>query len=164
MRMRPSHSMFTRRYTSLRWMAAGAFIVASSLPALASLGGNTNSVEADRAQMNAAVRVSQHDTYAVDEIRAPEGTVVKEFVSPEGKVFAVAWHGQFPPQMQQILGAYFQQYTAALQAQQKHYGHPPLDIETPSLVVQTGGHMRAYAGRAYLPDSLPPGLTADQIQ
>jgi hypothetical protein len=156
--------MFSLQFPSLRWMVASAFLAASTLPAMASLGGNTNSVEADRAQMNAAVQVSQHDTYAVHEIRAPEGTVVKEFVSPEGKVFAVAWHGQFPPQMQQILGTYFQQYTAALAAQQKHYGHRPLDIETPNLVVESGGHMRAYVGRAYLPDSLPAGMTADQIQ
>jgi hypothetical protein len=145
-------------------MIAGAIVFGSSMPALASLGGNANSVEADRAQMNAAIQVQQHDTYTVQEVRAPGGTVVNEFVSPEGKVFAVAWHGQFPPQMQQILGSYFQQYTAALQAQQMHYGHRPLNIQTPDLVVQTGGHMRAYNGRAYLPDSLPRGVTADLIQ
>jgi hypothetical protein len=149
---------------ALRWAAAGALLAGWSLPALASLGGNAGSVETDRAQMNAAVQVSDHDNYSVHAMRAPGGTVVNEFVTPEGKVFAVAWHGQFPPQLQQLLGTYFQEYTTALAAQEKHYGHRPLNLQTPDLVVQMSGHMRAYTGRAYLPDALPTGVTADEIQ
>lgn len=114
--------------------------------------------------MHASVQVMQHGTYAVQEMQAPGGTVVHEYVSPEGKVFAVSWHGQFPPPMQQILGMYFQQYSAALQALPKHYGHRPLDIQQPGLVVQTSGHMRAHSGRAYIPGLLPQGITVDQIQ
>jgi hypothetical protein len=143
---------------------AGAVLLGFSLPALASLGGNVSSIESDRVQMNASIKLMQHDIYDVHEIQAPGGTVVDEYVSPEGKVFAVTWHGQFPPQMQQILGTYFQQYSAALQAQPKTYGHRPLDIQEPGLVVQTGGHMRAHFGRAYIPDLLPQGMTASQIQ
>ncbi|MGB0080450.1 MAG: DUF2844 domain-containing protein, partial [Terracidiphilus sp.] len=124
-----------------------------SLPASASLGGNISSVETDRAQMRANVQVTQHDSYEVHEIAIPGGTVVDEYVSAEGTVFAVSWHGQFPPPMQQILGTYFQQYSAALQTQSssqpKMYGHRPLHIQQPGLVVETSGHMRAHAGRAY---------------
>jgi hypothetical protein len=156
----------SRRTAALRWAVslAGAILIGSPVAAWASLGGNAGSVEADRAQMNAAVQVSEHDTYSVHAVRAPGGTVVNEFVSSEGKVFAVAWHGQFPPQMQQILGTYFQEYTTALAAQEKHYGHRPLNLQTQDLVVQTSGHMRAYVGRAYLPDALPRGVTAAEIQ
>lgn len=134
--------------------------------ALASLGGNVSSVESDRVQMKANIQVMQHDAYAVHEMQLPGGTVVDEYVSPAGKVFAVAWHGQFPPPMQQILGDYFQQYTTALQAQPatKMYGHRPLNIQEQGLVVQAGGHMRAYYGRAYIPDLLPQGVAASQIQ
>ncbi len=140
-----------------------------SLPASASLGDNFSSVESDRAHMNASQQVMQRNTYIVHEMRAPQGTVVDEYVSPEGKVFAVSWHGQFPPPMQQILGTYFQQYAAALQAQSsqaspKTYGHRPLNIQQPGLVVQTSGHMRAHSGRAYIPDLLPQGMTVSQIQ
>lgn len=154
------------RFQWLRLAAAGMALLGLSPLALASLGGNVNSVESDRVQMKANIQVMQHDAYAVHEMQLPGGTVVDEYVSAAGKVFAVAWHGQFPPPMQQILGEYFQQYTTALQAQPttKMYGHRPLNIQEQGLVVQAGGHMRAYYGRAYIPDLLPQGVAASQIQ
>jgi len=152
------------RFQWLRLGAVGVLLLGISLPARASLGANVSSVESDRARMNASTKTMQHDAYEVREMEAPGGTVVDEYVSPEGTVFAVTWHGQFPPPMQQILGTYFQQYTAALQAQPKMYGHRPLNIQESGLVVQTGGHMRAHFGRAYIPDLLPQGVTVSQIQ
>lgn len=149
-----------------RWLgraAAGAVLLGFSVSAQASLGGNVSSVESDRAHMSASVQVMQHDIYNVHELQASGGTVVDEYVSLEGKVFAVTWHGQFPPPMEEILGTYFHQYRAALQVQPKRYGHHPLNIEQPGLVVQTGGHMRAYFGRAYIPDLLPEGMKASQL-
>jgi hypothetical protein len=145
------------------WAAASAALLAFAMPARASLGGDVSSVESDRAQMNASIQVTQQKAYQVHEIQASAGTVVDEYVSAEGKVFAVSWHGQFPPSMQQILGTYFQQYSAALQAQPKTYGHRPLNIQEQGLVVQTGGHVRAYFGRAYVPDLIPAGVTIGQI-
>lgn len=139
-------------------------LAALAVPAFASLGGNVNSVSADRAHMNASVSVTQRTNYAVHEMQSPAGTTVKEFVSPAGNVFAVSWQGQFPPQMQQILGSYFSQYSAAISAQHRHYGHRPLNIQEPGLVIQTGGHMRDYYGRAYIPDMLPAGVKADEIK
>ncbi|MGC2638032.1 MAG: DUF2844 domain-containing protein [Acidobacteriaceae bacterium] len=151
--------------TTLRMGAALAIVAGFCLPALAELGGTVNSVEADRVHMNASVRVTSANAYDVHEIAAPSGTVVDEYVSPAGKVFAVTWHGQFMPDLQQILGpAYFQQYASALAAREKHFGHRPLNIQQPGLVVQTGGHMRDYFGRAYVPSMLPEGVKADDIR
>jgi hypothetical protein len=145
-----------------------AGVVAAALafagPAFASLGGNMSSIETDRTQMSASENVSHAANYEVHEIQSPAGTVVDEYVSSGGTVFAVTWHGQFPPQMQQILGNYFQQYTAALQAQPQRYGRGPLNIEQPGLVVQTGGHVRAHYGRVYVPSLLPAGVDLDQIK
>ncbi|HTV13950.1 MAG TPA: DUF2844 domain-containing protein [Acidobacteriaceae bacterium] len=155
-----------KHFPVLRWAVslAGAVLMASPMAAWASLGGNAASVESDRVQMNAAVQVNQHENYTVHAISAPSGTVVNEFVSPEGKVFAIAWHGQFMPQLQQLLGTYFQEYTDALAAQEHQYGRRPMNLQTGDLVVQMSGHMRAYAGRAYLPNALPRGVTAAEIQ
>ena len=152
------------RFQGLCAGLAGTLLLASSLPAQASLGSNVSTVESDRAQMNASVQVTQHNSYNIHEIQTPGGGVVDEYVSSAGTVFAVSWHGQFPPPMQQILGTYFQQYSAALQAQPQQYGHRPLNIQQPGLVVQTSGHMRAHSGRAYIPDMLPQGMTVNQIQ
>jgi Protein of unknown function (DUF2844) len=149
------------------WLGVGVAALALlgfSLPASASLGGHASSVESDRAQMNAHLQVTQRDSYEVHEIQAPGGTVVDEYVSAAGTVFAVTWHGEFPPPMEQILGMYFQQYSAALQARPRMYGHRPLNIQAQGLVVQTGGHVRAHFGRAYDPTLLPQGVTVNEIQ
>ena len=149
-------------FTSLMAVVVG--LLAFAIPALAALGGDVSSVETDRAHMKAAVKQTQVDGYDIHEISAPGGTVVKEYVSPAGKVFAVSWHGPFVPDMQQILGTYFQQFTTAWQARPKHYGHAPLNIQQPGLVVQSGGHMRAYWGRAFVPDMVPQGVQLNEIK
>lgn len=144
--------------------AALASLAIFSVPARASLGGNLDSVGADRLHMKANLTVTSKDNYNVHQIQAPEGTIVDEYVSSTGTVFAVAWRGHFMPDMQQLMGTYFNQYSAALQSQQTHFGHQPLNIKQAGLVVQTGGHMRNYFGRAYIPSLLPSGLNPDQIQ
>ena len=122
-------------------------------------------MEQDRAAMNAQESVAHFAGYTLEEMRAPYATVVDEYVSPAGRVFAVTWRGQFPPQMQQVLGRYFEEYKDALAARPPQgYGHRPLNIQESNLVVQTFGHMGAYYGRAYLPDELPAGVEADQIR
>ncbi|MGD1082780.1 MAG: DUF2844 domain-containing protein [Candidatus Sulfotelmatobacter sp.] len=141
-----------------------AGLLGFSCPALAALGGDVSSVEADRAHMKASIQVTQADGYDVHQMRIDGGTVVKEYVSPEGRVFAVTWQGPFVPDMQQVLGSYFQRYSLALQAQKKRYGRAPLSIQQPGLVVQTGGHMRAYFGRAYVPEMVPTGVRAETIK
>jgi len=149
----------------LAWVLGALLVVGSSLPALAALGGDLSSVEADRASMQAEIKVTQADAYATHEIKAPTGTVVREYVSPDGRVFGVAWQGPFIPDMKQLLGTYLQQYAAAAKAQKAgRPGHRPLNIQEPGLVVQTSGHMRSYSGRAYDPGLLPQGVSANEIR
>ena len=149
-------------FTSYFMVAIGC--IGLSCPARAALGGDVTSVEADRAHLKAtSLEVRPAEAYEVHSLQAPGGTIISEYVSPAGRVFAVAWHGPFIPEMQQILGSYFQQYSAALGAK-RPYGRRPLNIQETGLVVQTGGHMGAYFGRAYLPEMLPPSLKADEIK
>jgi hypothetical protein len=157
-------ALFKRSIPFTSWFMVAIGWVGLSCPAMAALGGDVTSVEADRAHLKAAsLEVRPGEAYEVHAIQAPGGTVISEYVSSAGRVFAVAWHGPFIPEMQQILGSYFQQYSAALGVK-RPYGRRPLNIQQPGLVVQTGGHMRAYSGRAYLPEMLPPGLKADEIK
>jgi Protein of unknown function (DUF2844) len=39
-----------------------------------------------------------------------------------------------------------------------------MQVRASNLVVQVGGHMRAYSGRAYLPQALPSGVTAGDLE
>jgi hypothetical protein len=146
-------------------MRIALLMLALSLPAFAALGGDVASVQQDQAQMKGTLKSTRSPAYTVHEIKGAGGTVVKEYVSPAGKVFAITWHGQFIPNMQQLLGSYYQQFSDAAAAQrQAHVGRRAVSIQQPDLVIQNGGHVRSYFGKAYVPTMLPQGVTADAIQ
>ena len=131
----------------------------------ASLGGDATSVQTDREKMQGALRSSSGAAYTLHEIQASTGVAVKEYLSPAGKVFAVSWQGPVHPDLRQLLGTYFEQYTQAVQAERAHRrGHGPLRIEQPGLVIQLEGHMRSYRGRVYVPQMLPAGVHAEDIR
>jgi hypothetical protein len=134
-------------------------------PAFGGLGEDVGSVQADRARVQGILRTTKTEAFTVHEILAPTGIVVREYVSASGKVFAVTWHGPWPPDMRPILANYFEQYLKAAPAQvNSHGGRRPLMIEQPGLVVQSGGHMRSFAGRAFIPEMLPQGVSAEAIR
>lgn len=134
-------------------------------PLLASLGGDTSSVRADQEKMQGTLRTSSGDSYTLHEIQTSAGVAVKEYVSPSGKVFAVSWQGPFHPDLRQLLGAYFEEYAQAIQEQrEQRRGHGPLLIQHAGLVVQVSGHLRAFVGRAYVPQQVPAGVRAEDIR
>jgi hypothetical protein len=149
---------------SRRWCRRIAWLLMLILPypALAELGGDVASVQADQAHMKGTRRVASTATYTVHEIQTPSGTLVREYVSPAGKVFGVAWEGPWLPDLRQLLGPYFEPYKQAAQA--RRTGHGPLRVEEPGLVVHSAGHMRAFLGNAYCPDLLPSGVHAEDIR
>lgn len=149
--------------TKITHLLVGTVVALAPAIAFAALGDNVASIQADQARMKGAIRIHTSQTYTVQEISAPSGTVVREFVAPSGDVFAIAWQGPFMPDLHQLLGSYFDQYSQAAQGRARRARRVPLSIQEPGLVVQTGGHMRAFTGRAYLPDKLPDGVTAEAI-
>lgn len=146
-------------------IAAALTIASAPILAWASLGGDAASVEADQIHLQGRRTMKAAGAYTVHEIQGTSGTVVREYVSPEGKVFGVAWQGPWIPDMRQLLGSYFDQYAQANQAQKgSRMRRGPVLINEPGLVVQIGGHPRAFAGRAYVPEMLPSGVRAESIQ
>jgi len=141
-----------------------ATVVAGSVsPAFAGLGGDAASVDADIAKMKGQARATPVAGYTMSEITLPSGTVVHEFVSAGGKVFAVSWTGMAVPDLSQTLGTYFAEYKAAAKAT-PHAGHHNLTVQQPDLVVRTGGHMRNWYGQAYVLSLLPPNFSLDDIK
>jgi hypothetical protein len=133
--------------------------------AVATLGGSLDSIQSDQARFKARIRIIEAGAYTVHELTTPTDIVVREYVSPSGQVFGVTWRGPFIPDMQQLLGAYFQHYVEAAQAErERHVGRTPLNIRLPGLVVQTGGHMRAYFGRIYDPHLMPARVSSDDVR
>src|SRR5258708_39273899 len=150
-----------------RWPQRAAVvlvILAFCLPSFAELGGYADSVAADRARMKASLKVTQNKAFAVHEITTPTKIVVREYVGSDGRVFGVAWQGPFLPDLSQLLGSFFGQYSDAIKAQKRTYvRHRPAKIQQPTLVLQGGGGMLGPLGRAHGADMCPAGVSRPPI-
>ena len=143
-------------------LAAFAWVAFSAPMANAVLGGSADSVAADQARMKASRTISANPRYQIHELQAGEGNLVREYVSPEGKVFGVAWKSHFLPQLPQLLGSYADRLTAAARTRTNH--RAPLQINQPDFVYSAFGHQGFYAGHAYIPAMLPAGVSAEEIK
>jgi hypothetical protein len=137
-------------------------IVGQSKPARAALGADVKSVEVDRQQIQATKRITSRAAYSVHELQSPGGALVREYVSATGVVFAVSWGGPTMPNLRQLLGAHFDSFVSSTNRQRGGHGH--LVVHESMLVVESGGHMRSFHGRAYLSDAVPSGVVLDEIQ
>jgi hypothetical protein len=151
------------------WLfAMGVVVTVLALPfsAGASLGGDLTTVQDDQAKLQGTLKTSSAGAYNVHEIQGQGGIVLREFASAStGIVFGVAWQGRSHPDLRQVLGAYYPGYVQGVHAQRaQRHGHGPLLIQQAGLVVQTGGHMGALTGKAYLPQNMPAGVQAEEIR
>src|ERR1700730_8046406 len=82
--------------------------------ACATLGEPESTVQSDVTQLRASIKSSEDRVgYRIHEIQLPGSTLLREFVAPNGNVFAVAWNGPTKPNLQQALGKYFDAYASA---------------------------------------------------
>jgi Protein of unknown function (DUF2844) len=154
--------------TSMLCAATAMATLVAGIPAHAELGGAPSWPANGAGQ---ATRLVQHVSsaevpYIVNETALNSGTVVREYLAQSGTVFAVVWHGPQMAPLNTLLGSYFPSYlqgVSALHAAQGG-GHGAATVQQPGLIVQTGGHMGNFTGRAYLPGSLPQGTSPDDLQ
>jgi hypothetical protein len=132
-------------------------------PALAHLGGDTDSVSADRDAMHAQLRSIPMQLYNVHEITTPGGGVVHEYSTRQGTVFAVTWRGQLPPDLAQLFGNYYKQYQDAAAAHSRPGMHRQLNISNADFVVASTGRMRSFRGAAYVPSLVPAGVSVADL-
>ena len=127
----------------------------------AALGGDAGSVQADAVQMKALSHtMSNTPDYTVHTLVLSSGTTVTEYISGNNTVFAGSWHGPVKPDLRQLLGDdNFQQLLLASQSG----GHHARQVNHPGLVAESGGHMRALRGRAWVPALLPVGMMSADI-
>lgn len=142
--------------------SAAAFALLGPGMASATLGEPEASVQTDVQELKGSIKEADHGAYRVHEIQLPSGTVVREYSGVDGIVFAVTWKGPFMPNLRQTLGRYFDTYAAAAKA--GHASRHHLQIQQSDLVVQVSGHMRAFTGRAYLPQAIPGGVSLEDLQ
>jgi len=136
------------------WLGAG--------PAWAMLGLPADSVLTDQQALQAQRHTITYDGYKVEHLEAADGTLVREYVSPAGQVFGLAWQGPTMPDMAQLLGTYFAAYQDALHTARPHRG--PWRVQTDDFVVERHGRPGAFSGRAYVLSFVPRYLTPEVIQ
>jgi len=152
---------FTRIMVAMCLAVVGS--IASEVPADAVLGESAATVEHDRLMLNGQRQSIPGVRYTVETIEAA-GRVIREYVSPDGTVFAVVWRQQKGiVNLEQLLGAYYAEYSQAVLTQPRRsqrFRH----VETEHAVIETGGRMGAVWGRAWVGSLLPSGISQDSIK
>lgn len=146
----------------MRTLTVLSALLLCAAPAWAVLGQPAGSVQSDHEVLRGSLVEVPRQGYALHQISAPNGMVVREYTSPQGTVFGVSWTGPVMPNLKQLLGTYFAAFQQA--AQSPHPRRGPLVVRTNEVVVESGGHMRAFHGRAYVPSLVPDNLTQAVVQ
>lgn len=102
--------------------------------------------------------------YTVHETPLDTGTTVREYATPAGVVFAVAWRGPVLPDLSILLGQHFQTFNRETeQARQAARRGSPVNIGRDDLVVRSFGRMRNFFGHAYVPSLVPAGVNINDV-
>lgn len=154
----------------LKRRAAGWLLLAALLAwppaALAVLGEGLASIHADQQRMAGVRSLAAGIGPQVHTIAMDDGSTIRQFVSPAGVVYAVAWNTRFKPRLDQLLGVHFPAYAeAGRRAMQQRPGivHHAV-LRQDDLVVEAAAHLTAHVGRAYLRSLLPVGEPLDAIR
>jgi len=141
--------------TAMSFHAQAALRGQPTLPAAAA--STSKGVSIDEA-VNTAYKVRQEPL--------ANGVTEREYLTSGGEVFGIAWSGPFQPDLQNFMGSdVFSEYSAALQAATQSGAHRgPVDTTVDGVVVQVGGHMGHFVGRAYVVDLVPSGVDTSVIQ
>ena len=139
-----------------------AVLAAAAIPGWAVLGGSPESVAADQLRLQAKRSVVETQEYTLHVLSQGDGTLIREYVTPSGKVFGVSWSGPTIPDLSQLLGTYNAEFQNGAHTKIGH--RRTAAMHDSDLVVESSGHMRAFYGRAYLQSLLPAGVTQDVVK
>jgi len=136
-------------------------------PAWAALGNSPSNFGTPTTQTRLAARslaaTASDNVYTVSQSTLDSGTVVREYVDANGVVFAVSWTGPTLPDLRTLLGDKFTVMTSNA-AKRPKAGHSQLAVDQSDVVIVSNGHMRAFAGQAWIPSALPAGFDTSTIE
>ena len=117
---------------------------------------------ASRAQAAAAPRSALPAGVQMVERASGDGGWIREYVSPQGIVFAVSWNTRFKPRLDTLLGRYQAGYAAAASQAMARPGRAAVQrqatLRADDLVVQSSGFLNTFHGRAWAPSLVPAGF------
>jgi hypothetical protein len=141
------------------------FLVLFCYSAKAELGAAPNvfSNKTEGRKSQALAVATPQLSYRISESVLTTGTTVREYIGANGIVFAVTWNGPFLPDLQNLLGKHFDTMRTEA-ARVPRAGHSQLQIVRPEVSIYSGGHMRAFIGRAWIASEFPADFKQDDIQ
>jgi hypothetical protein len=146
------------RLAALACLSAGVSIAMSARAALGDTattipGAATNTIAGSAARVSSYVDAG--------------GTTINEYVATANNTtFAYSWQGPTMPNVRTLLGRHDASYrsgAAAALAAQRGDLHAAR-VDSGDVVVETGGQMRSYVGRAWLPAALPAGVSEGDLR
>lgn len=162
------HQMFSRLHMTMTWLILG--LVLGAEPALAALGQAHAVALASSSPSMPAVRVfagtsvARSALFTLHPLQLENGTLVQEYATPTGVVFAVSWRGPVLPDLSLMLGEYFSRFKGETdQARALGKRGSPVNLVSDKLVVRSGGRMRSFVGYAYVPKLVPAGVNINDV-
>jgi hypothetical protein len=149
----------THRAIVIATSAAFAFgaTIQSSGDARAELGGSMPAAQFNDASAQSTVRIRS--------IVDSGGTTINEYATRDGLIFAYTWQGPTMPDLARLLGPYAEPYRAKAATQLGEFGHLHASrVEQGDVIVESGGQMRSYVGRAWLPAAIPGGFSPADLR
>ena len=155
-----------RRGQSLRktTLSVLLILVLAQIPAWAVLGQTEASVTTDQQRMKTEDRVQTFASYKVHQLTTTNGPTVREYVSPQGVVFGVAWQGRFMPNVNQLLGTYVENLQTATADQTHIQRRRGITVKTGDFVYSNFCHLQNCTGRAYVPAFVPSNVSAEVVR
>lgn len=155
--------------TRLRALLAGLVLTLHSGATLATLGEapSASPPRSSPGAVPAARRLSAvpaSSLYTVHEGVLDNGTRVREFATPAGRVFAVSWRGPVLPDLQALLGSHFKTFQTETD-QTRHSGRrgAPVNLRRTDLVLKSSGRMGNFFGHAYVPALIPSNVDVQDV-
>lgn len=142
----------------------GFALTLASTPSWAGLGQPEASVSTDVLQLKTEDHVQTSQGYRVHQLTSANGPTVREYVSPQGTVFGVAWQGRAVPDMNQLLGTYIANLQTATAAQTKVRHLRGLAVKTNDFVYSNFCRLSVCTGSAYVPSLVPNNVSAEVVR
>jgi hypothetical protein len=153
-----------RRIVAVTCTAAALFTAPA---AQAVLGGDASTIGDDELRLKGLRRQSAvlRPQILTREIAMADGSSIREFVAPNGIVFAVAWSTRFKPNLESLLGTHAAGYAAAASEALRAPGiRRSVVLQRGDLVVHSTTHLNVFVGKAYLRSLVPQGVGVDELR
>ena len=112
----------------------------------------------------AAASGARSGLYTSHPLQLENGTVVQEYATLAGQVFAVSWRGPVLPDLSLLLGEFFRGYKLETdQARALGKRGSIVNVANRKLIVRSTGRMRSFAGYAYAPELIPAGVNIHDV-